>query len=91
MQQKLDYAAIFEKENVPSQVHYLSLDIEPADQTLATLRALPLEKYRFSVITYEHDNYVSGPACMNEARENFGETWLFQSYFQFKATLKTGG
>ena len=43
---KLDYAAIFEKK-CASQVHYLSLDIEPADQTLATLRALPLRNTGF--------------------------------------------
>ena len=84
---KLDYAAIFEKENVPSQVHYLSLDIEPADQTLATLRALPLEKYRFSVITYEHDNYVSGPACMNEARKILEK----HGYFRVISNLNSEG
>lgn len=66
---KLDYLALFEKEDVPCRVDYLSLDIEPAEQTLATLKALPLDSYRFSVITYEHDRYVSGESCMNMSRE----------------------
>ena len=66
---KLDYLAFFEQEDVPYRVDYLSLDIEPAEQTLATLKALPLDSYRFSVITYEHDRYVSGEFCMNMSRE----------------------
>lgn len=34
---------------------YLSLDIDPPGATLAVLEALPLDRVRFSVITYEHD------------------------------------
>lgn len=36
---------------------YLSLDIEPMGNTLACLKLLPLDEYRFSCITYEHDFY----------------------------------
>lgn len=84
---KLDYAEFFAIENMPSRVDYLSLDIEPADQTLATLKALPLEKYRFSVITYEHDNYVSGPSCMNEARKILEK----HGYFRVISNLNSEG
>ena len=55
----------------PAQIDYLSLDIEPANQTLAVLKKLPLDKYRFSVITYEHDRYVSGTKYMDESRKIF--------------------
>lgn len=34
---------------------YLSLDIDPPEATLAVLESLPLDRVRFSVITYEHD------------------------------------
>jgi len=50
------------------QIDYLSLDIEPAHQTLAALNLLPLDDYRFSVITYEHDYYREGPECMSLSR-----------------------
>jgi hypothetical protein len=72
---QFDYLSHFESNNFPAQIDYLSLDIEPASQTLSVLKKLPLDKFRFSVITYEHDRYVSGPECMVESRtifESFG-------------------
>lgn len=39
------------------RIDYLSLDIEPSSQTLSCLKKLPLDKVRFSVITYETDVY----------------------------------
>ena len=50
-----DYESLFEELNVPKQIDYLQVDIEPASNSLLALLALPLEKYRFSVITFEHD------------------------------------
>ena len=52
-----DYESLFDKLNVPKQIDYLQIDIEPASNSLLALLALPLEKYRFSVITFEHDLY----------------------------------
>lgn len=68
---KFDYLSYFQDNKYPSQIDYLSLDIEPANQTLSVLKQLPLDKYRFSVITYEHDRYVSGLEYMNESRKIF--------------------
>jgi hypothetical protein len=51
---KLSYEKLLE--NI-ERIDYLSLDIEPSSQTLACLERLPLEKTRFSVITYETDFY----------------------------------
>jgi hypothetical protein len=39
------------------RIDYLCIDIEPRSQTLECLKNLPLEDYRFSVITYETDFY----------------------------------
>jgi hypothetical protein len=64
----------FKDQRYPKQIDYLSLDIEPAIQTLKVLKSLPLDSYRFSIITYEHDNYVSGSDCMMESRK------IFESY-----------
>ena len=52
-----DYESLFDELNVPKQIDYLQIDIEPASNSLLALLALPLEKYRFSVITFEHDLY----------------------------------
>ncbi len=70
-----DYEQHFDAHSLPKQFDYLSLDIEPAFQTFEVLKRLPLNKYRFSVITYEHDMYVSGPEYMHASRkllESFG-------------------
>ena len=54
---KFNYQTLFDELNVPKQIDYLQIDIEPASNSLLALLALPLEKYRFSVITFEHDLY----------------------------------
>ncbi len=54
-----DYEALFDMLKLPKQIDYLQVDIEPAENSLMALLALPLEKYRFSVITFEHDLYAS--------------------------------
>ena len=64
-----DYKFLFEDRNFPKQIDYLQLDIDPAEGTLAALKALPLDDYRFSVITYETDVYSSGADIQDEQIE----------------------
>lgn len=64
---KFDYLSFFKKVEAPKQIDYLQLDIEPAHQTLQALYALPLDEYRFSVITYEHDLYAHQDNVMIKA------------------------
>jgi hypothetical protein len=64
-----DYTKLFEEKKFPKQIDYLQVDIEPAWQTLNALKALPLDEYRFSVITYETDVYKDGPDAGEEAME----------------------
>ena len=54
---QVDFRALFERQGLPSVIDYLSMDIEPPRGTLACLFRLPLEHYRFNVITYETDHY----------------------------------
>lgn len=53
--------------DIPALVDYLSLDVD-AD-TLATLRALPLARVRFRVLTIEHDAYRRGDGPRTAMRE----------------------
>ena len=64
-----DYKSLFEERNYPKQIDYLQLDIDPAEGTLRALKALPLNDYRFSVITYETDVYSSGADIQDEQIE----------------------
>jgi len=70
-----NYRNYFEINKIPNIIDYLSIDIEPADNTLKALLELPMKDYRFSVITYEHDRYISGDLYMIQSRtylESFG-------------------
>ena len=53
---KVDYKSLFEENNMPNEIDYLSLDIDSASYTALTL--LPLDEYKFKVITIEHDFYL---------------------------------
>lgn len=55
---ELDYAKMLRDYNFPKQIDYLQVDIEPASNSWKALQQLPLEEYRFSVITFEHDLYA---------------------------------
>ena len=64
-----DYKKLFNTYKFPKRIDYLQLDIDPAEQTLNALKALPLDEYRFSVITYETDLYRSDKEIAKESRE----------------------
>ncbi|MBU3568185.1 hypothetical protein [Polynucleobacter alcilacus] len=64
-----DYEAQAKLLHFPSQIDYLSVDIDPAENTYAALIKCPFNQYRFSVITYEHDAYSSGDAYANLSRK----------------------
>lgn len=57
----IDYKKLFNDSNLPTQIDYLQLDIEPNFNTLQCLKRMPLDDYRFSVITYETDVFVPSP------------------------------
>jgi hypothetical protein len=56
---KIDYNNLFETNNVPLNIDYLQIDLEPENgSTLKTLEILDnqvLDKYKFASITFEHD------------------------------------
>ena len=55
---KLNYKKILKQNFDTNIIDYLQLDIEPAKNTFEVLVSLPLDEYKFKVITYEHDYYV---------------------------------
>lgn len=64
---KIDYKQLFEENNIPYIIDYLSLDIDY--YTLDCLKKIPLDKYRFKTITIEHDNYRFHDLLRFEQRE----------------------
>jgi hypothetical protein len=67
----LDYNKILNKylHNIYT-IDYLQLDIEPSNSTYEALTSIPFDKYKFNIITYEHDHYVDVNRCYrNKSRE----------------------
>lgn len=52
----LDYKKILS--SFGDVIDYLQLDIEPPKNTFEALLAIPFDKYKFRVVTYEHDHYA---------------------------------
>lgn len=63
----IDFAKIFEEQNLPSIIDYLSLDID--DGTYKALIKLPHSKFKFKVITIEHDFYRVGESLRIPERD----------------------
>ena len=52
-----DFKKIFESNNVPKIIDYLTVDLEPPSVTFEVLKLIPFDEYQFRVITFEHDFY----------------------------------
>jgi len=57
--------------NKKDRIDYLSIDLEPPAITLELLLKFPLDKCRFSVITFEHDLYRGNQHILDKSRELF--------------------
>lgn len=62
---KVDYLKILD--GYPEVIDYLSLDVDTL--SLSVLDILPLDKYKFRVITIEHDSYLYGNEYKKPQRE----------------------
>lgn len=79
----INYEKLLTEHNFPNQIDYLSLDIEPHSKTLTCLKLLPLDKYRFSVITFETDFYdkiSEGEEMCHKVRNESRELLLSKGY-----------
>lgn len=50
---------------------YLQLDCEPSKTTFEILLSIPFEKWKFAVITYEHDHYVDMTGSYREKSRRY--------------------
>ena len=63
----LDYKELFEEHNLPSLIHYVSLDIDPTTGTLEVLKRLPFDDYKFRAITFETNLYLKDQEGSSES------------------------
>lgn len=55
---KINYEKLLKEITDTDRVDYLQIDCEPSAVTFEILLMIPFDKYKFGVITYEHDYYV---------------------------------
>jgi len=75
---EIDYRTILNNLNFPKQIDYLSVDVD--ENSSKALSKLPLDEFRFSVITIETDAYRFGDTLRNEELEclnHYGYYCLF--------------
>jgi len=68
---KIDYENILSENFEGNCIDYLQLDIEPARKTYECMLKIPFDKYKFAVITYEHDYYVDVTKSYREKSREF--------------------
>jgi len=64
---EVNYKEVFEEYEFPKSIDYLSLDVDTV--SLDVLKIIPLNEYRFKVITIEHDAYLYGDKYRNPQRK----------------------
>ena len=63
----VNYHDLFESNNAPKWIDYLSVDID--ELSVEAIKLLPHNEYKFGVITIEHDGYIHGDQYRNQQRE----------------------
>lgn len=66
---ELNYSNLLATNRFPRDVAYLSIDIDPAFQSLSVLTKIPFFDFRFAAITFEHDSYLSRSKIRNIQRD----------------------
>ena len=78
----VDYTQVFKEYEFPKSIDYLSLDVDTL--SLNVLKILPLDEYKFKVITIEHDGYLYGDEYREQQRsilESFGYLLLCSNVY----------
>jgi len=55
--------------NMPSVIDYLSIDCDPGFRTFDILQRVPWDRYKFRLITFEHECYAEGPEIKHASRD----------------------
>jgi SAM-dependent methyltransferase len=67
----VDYNKLISDAKLPTVIDYLQLDCDPPSVTYSILEKIPFDKYKFGVITYEHDHYNDSEKIYKEKSRQF--------------------
>ncbi len=68
---KIDYIKLLNDNFKSANIDYLQLDCDPPNITFDILTKIPFDKYKFGVITYEHDHYNDNTGKYREKSREF--------------------
>jgi hypothetical protein len=68
---KIDYIKLLNENYESTNIDYLQLDCDPPNITFDILTKIPFDKYKFGVITYEHDHYNDNTGKYREKSREF--------------------
>lgn len=67
---EVDYCKIIDEITDTGVIDYLQIDCDPPEVTFNILKKIPFDKYKFAVITFEHDFYCDqSESIKNNSRE----------------------
>jgi hypothetical protein len=75
---KINYEKLLDEMNVGTDIDYLQVDCEPSKTTFEILTAISFEKYRFAVITYEHDHSVDITSSYRDKSRRFLKSYGYE-------------
>ena len=67
----IDYLELLSTNYTSTNIDYLQLDCDPPNITFDILNKIPFDKYKFGVITYEHDFYNDNTGSYREKSRRF--------------------
>jgi len=68
---EISYEKLLDEHFDTNVIDYLQLDCEPSKSTFEILLSIPFEKYKFGVITYEHDHFVDITSSYRTKSRNY--------------------
>ena len=70
-----NYELLLSGMDFPENIDYLQLDCDPPEVTYKILLNIPFEKYKFAVITYEHDYYCDETKSFQEKSRKYLDSY----------------
>lgn len=74
----INYDRLMSGLDLPTTIDYLQIDVDPADVSYKVLLSIPLEKYRFAVITFEHDHYADPKSDVRTKSRKYLESYGYK-------------
>jgi hypothetical protein len=71
----INYSATFEALGFDNVIDYLQVDCDPPAISFKALLSIPFEKYKFRIITFEHDNYADPVGGFREKARSYLKTY----------------